>query len=295
MKLYQTVDGTMIGFYQETGGAVQCTSYRDVYEQKLVTKTREVPVEIPGYYEQVTITEPGYYKFERQYVQGHYERQMVWHPAYTVTRYREVPGHFEIMPYWFEEYSVTRYRTVPGYWEPYKVTRPADPVTGRIEVTYKQYRWIAEHVEEYEEIIPAGYKETRVWVETFTEEYQEIMPAGERETRVWVDGKYDDVEVWVLPKTTTEQVWHEPVIEYKTQEYQELEEVWVGREPVYEFVDPAQVGTYEVLDLIEAATGQIVYEDSIVIRNTLTGEELTTTARYLGMATRIDENEYVVP
>ena len=295
MKLYQTIDGTLIGFYKEKGGAVQALLYRDIYEQQMVTKTREEEVVVAGYYEQVTKTVPGHWEYERQYVQGHYERKMIWKPAYTVTRYREVPGHYEILPHWFEEYSITRYRTIPGYWEPYEVTRPADPVTGRIEVTYTQYRYIAEKVEEYEEVIPAGYKDSRVWVDTKTEPYEETIPAGESMGRVWIDGKYDDVEIWVLPKTTTEAVWHEPEIEYKTVEYQELEDVWVGREPVYEYIDPMYVQAFEVLELIEAPADRPDIEDSITIRNTETGEVLVTTATYIGLAQQIDENEYVVP
>lgn len=295
MKLYQTIDGTLIGFYQERGGAVQCVVYRDKYEQQLVTKTREEQVVVPGYYEQVEKIEPGHYKTERQYVQGHYERQMVWHPEYTVDRYREVPGHYEILPYWFEEYSVTRYRTVPGYWEPYEVTRPADPVTGRIEVTYTQYRWIDEHVEEYEEIIPAGFKDTRVWIDTYTERYDETIPAGEKETRVWVDGRYEDVDVWMPGTTSVEMVWVDSKIETRTVEYQELEDVWVGTEPVYEYIDPSQVQGFEVLELVPAPADRPDIEDTITIRNTETDEVLRTTATYLGVATRIGDNEYVVP
>lgn len=295
MKLYQTVDGTMIGFYQESGAAVQCTSYRDLYETQLVTKEKQEEVVVAGYYEQVQKTEPGHWKTERQYVQGHYEIKPYWFEEYSVQRYRTIPAHYEILPYWFEEYSVTRYRTVPGYWQAYEREIPPRGVYEESGPPYTWYRWIEEHIEEYEEVIPAGYKDTRVWVEEKVEPYEEIMPAGYKDTRVWVDGVYDDVEVWVPQRTTTEAVWHETVITMKTVEYQELDEVWVGREPIYEFVDPSQVTTFEVVALIPAEYGKIELEDSIVIRNTLTGEELTTTARYLGLAERIDENEYVVP
>lgn len=295
MKLYQTIDGTLIGFYKEKGGAVQAVLYRDIYEQQMVNKIRQEVTRTPGYFKTETITVPGYWKTERVYVQGHYEIQPYWFEEYSITRYREVPGHYEILQHWFEEYSITRYRTVPGYWEPYEVTRPADPVTGRIEVTYTQYRWIEEHVEEYEEVIPAGFKDTRVWVDTKTEPYEEIMPAGFKDTRVWVDGKFEDEEVWVKETTKIEQVWVDEVIERKDVPYQELEEVWVGREPVYEYIDPMQVQGYEVLELIEAPAGRPDIEDSITIRNTETGEVLTTTATYIGLAQQIDENEYVVP
>jgi len=251
MKLYQTIDGTLIGFYKEKGGPVQALQYRDIYEKKLVTRTRPVKV----------------------YVQGHYERQMVWHPAFSVTRYREVPGHYETQTeyvqghyerqnIWVPEYYVTRY-----YW------REAHPARGL------EAMWIP-----YQHLIPAGFKEQRVWVEgdyedvevwmpTYTEEYQEVIPAGERETRVWVEGKY-----------VTEQ-----------EEYKILEDVWVSMEPVYGYVDPMMVQGFEVLELIEAPADRPDIEDRITIRNTETGEVLTTTATYIGLGEQIDENEYVVP
>ena len=295
MKLYQTIDGTLIGFYKEMGGVVQAVLYRDIYEKQLVTKTREEEIEIPGYFEDVETTVPGYWDEVLIVTPGHYERQMVWHPEYSVTRYREVPGHYEIQPYWFEEYTITRYRTVPGYWEAYERDIPPRGLYEDTGPPYTWYRWIEEHVEEYEEVFPAGFKDTRVWVDTYTEEYEEIIPAGERETRVWV-AEYGTIkEVWIEPVTTTEKVWREPKIETKTIEYQELEDVWVGREPVYEYVDPMFVQAFEVLDLIEAPADRPDIEDSITIRNTETGEVLKTTATYIGLAEQIDENEYVVP
>jgi len=294
MRLYSTVDGDLIGFYREKGGAVQVESYRDVYEQQLVTKTRQVEVKTPGHWETLTIEVPGYWKTERQYVQGHYEIQPYWFEEHTITKYREVPGHIEIQPYWFEQYEVTRYRTVPGYWEAYERDIPPRGVSEQEGPPYTWYRWIEEHVEEYKETIPAGYKDTRVWVDTKYEPYEEIVPAGFSDTRVWVDGVYKDIEVWIIPRTKVETVWIEEKIEYKTEEYQELDEVWVGREPIYSFVNPAQVTTFEVIALVPAKYGQIAEEDLIVIRNTYTGEEIKTSARYLGIADRIDENEYVV-
>ncbi|KKL85800.1 hypothetical protein LCGC14_1951080, partial [marine sediment metagenome] len=42
MKLYQTIDGTLIGFYRERGGVVQASMYRDVYETVMVEKSEMV-------------------------------------------------------------------------------------------------------------------------------------------------------------------------------------------------------------------------------------------------------------
>lgn len=162
MKLYQTIDGTMIGFYQERGGEVQCTMYRDIYEQQLVKKTRKVYVKTPDKYETI---------------------------------------------------------------------------------------WAGEHCD----------IETRI-----------CYPAGW--VNIVVPGEWELVDqiFWVL------------------------EEVWVGREPVYEYLDPSEISGWEVNELIKAPADRPDLEDSIVITNTLTGEVLTTTATYIGLATRIDDNEYVV-
>ncbi len=185
MKLYQTIDGTLIGFYKEKGGAVQALLYRDIYESQMVTKYREEILTIPG-------------KYERQYI--------------------SVPGYF-----------VTRY-----YW------REAHPARGL------EAAWIP-----YQNWIEAGYKWQRVWIEPVTETVQ-------------------------VP-------------------YQVLEDVWVGREPVYEYVDPMFVQAFEVLELFESAGPGPEFEDVITIRITESGEVLRTTAKYIGLAEQIDENEYVVP
>lgn len=273
MKLYQTVDGTLIGFYQESGGAVQCTMYRDVFEQQMVTKERKEEIEVPGHYEVTTKIEPGYWTEKVIRTPGHYEPETKTWEAYTVKREREVLGHYEIQPVWYPEETVTKY-----YW------REAHPARGL------EAAWIP-----YHDVIPGYYKDKKVWVSTYTEEYEETIPAGEKTTFVWIPGYGTLRKVWVPSETIEEKVWVEAKMETKTVEYQELEEVWVGREPVYSYMDPSQIVNWEVDELVPAPADRPELEDKIVITNTLTGESLTTTARYLGLATRIDENEYVVP
>ena len=113
--------------------------------------------------------------------------------------------------------------------------------------------------------------------------------------RVWVEGHYDTEKFWVPETTKEEQVWVPPEIEIVNVPYQEFEKVWVGREPVYEYIDPMFTQAYEVLELIEGPEDQPWLEDIITIQNTETGEVLRTTATYIGLAQQIDENEYVVP
>lgn len=273
MKLYQTIDGTMIGFYRERGGEVQAVLYEDVYEPRLVTYTRDEPIIIPGKFVIDVTTIEAHWLAERVYVQGHTERQMVWFDEYEVTRYREVPGGYEIQNIWVPAYYVTRY-----YW------REAHPARGL------EAMWIP-----YEHLIPAGFKDQRVWIPAHTEAYQEVIPAGEKESRVWVEGKYVTERTWVPEQQTSERVWIPPVKDTITITYQVMEEVYVGRVPVYQYVDESQVRLFEVLELVEADPAMAGAEDTIVIRNMLTGEELKTSATYLGVATRVAENEYVLP
>lgn len=252
---------------------MQALLYRDVYEQKWVTKTRQEEITVPGYYRVDVVTIAGHWKEQRVYVQGKYEIKPVWFDEYSITRYREVPGHYEIQAVWFDEYYVTKY-----YW------REAHPARGL------KAAWIP-----YQEVVPAGYSDTRVWVDTYTEEYQEIMPAGFKDTRVWIEGKYVTEKIWVPEQKISKRVWVPAEKNFITVEYKELENVWMGREPVYEFVDESQVRLFEVVELIETPAGAPAGEDAIVIRNMLTGEELTTTGRYMGLATKIADNEFVVP
>jgi len=273
MKLYQTIDGTLIGFYRERGGAVQCTIYRDKYEMQLVTKQRDKVVYVPGYFEEVEKTEPGYWEDKLIMTPGHYEPETKTWEEHTETRYREVPGHYEIQQVWFPEETVTKY-----YW------REAHPARGL------EAAWIP-----YDEVVPGYFKDQKVWIDTHTEEYQEIIPAGEKTAYIWIAGYGTMKRVWTDPVTTKTKVWIEPTTERVSEDYQVLEEVMVGREPVYEYVDPSQVQGWEVVELVPGPADRPDIEDSIKIRNTDTGEVLTTTARYIGLAERIDENEYVVP
>lgn len=361
MKLYQTIDGTLIGFYQERGGEVQAVMYRDVYETVMVEKSETITKVSPddwrllkwwkpAHWEMRTYTIPEHEEYQPVIIEEHWEYKTWTEPAhwgtreywlepYIEIRYREVPGHTETQWVWFEEYSVTRYREVPGHYETkniwvpgYYVTRyywrEASPARGL------EAAWIP-----YEHWIEAGYKDQRVWIETFTEEYEEIIPAGEKESRVWVETYHEPFEVeipgawqtrrqWIPEVTRTTKQWvpmHEEVrlvtvpettetrtewveleelhrqvnyggkVTYETRTWLEPEEVWIGYEPVYEYVDESKVRLFEVLELLPGAAPGPDYEDVITLRNMANGEELKTTATYMGMATRIADNEFIVP
>ena len=361
MKLYQTIDGTLIGFYRERGGEVQALMYRDVYETRMVIKDVEQWVWFESTFVSKSLFLPGHYvdtMFERD---GYYERRAVRIPARQVRRLVEVngyyetrlvqePGGYEQKMVWFDEYSVTRYREVPAHWETGSEYVPAHYETQNIWVPgyyVTRYYWREAHPARgleaawipYDHWIEAGYKDQRVWVEgdyqdvpvwvlADTEEYQEIFPAGEKLTRVWVEGEWSLKVFWVdatweyktvtIPETWgSETIWIEPISEmrkvwipdkyvdvstgerghygWKTVQVRVVEEVWIGYEPVYEYVDESKVRLFEVLELLEGAAPGPDYEDVITLRNMANGEELKTTATYLGLATKIADNEFVVP
>lgn len=361
MKLYQTIDGTLIGFYRERGGEVQALMYRDVYETVMVEKSEMVftfgkpnlkleQIWREGHWVQRVFTIPEHEEYQPVIIEEHWEYKTWTEPAhwgtreywlepYVEIRYREVPGHTETQWVWSEEYSVTRYREVPGHYETqniwvpgYYVTRyywrEASPARGLeaawipyqhwIEDGYKDQRvWVDTYTEEYEEIIPAGEKESRVWVETYQESYEFEVPGAWQDRRVWFPEVTRTTKTWVpmheevilvtVPETTeSRRVWEagrviEVWVDYGTKDswekrtWFEPEQVWVGYEPVYEYVDESKVRLFEVLELLPGAAPGPDYEDVITIRNMATGEELRTTATYLGLATRVADNEFVVP
>lgn len=295
MKLYQTIDGTMIGFYNERGGEVQCVMYRDLYEARKVIKYREekiwikstqdtVMILLPGFWDERRVETPGRFEDRAVRIPEHEEEKLVEIPGFYERRLVQLPGKYEIKPVWFEEYYVTKY-----YW------REAHPARGL------EAAWIP-----YQELVPAGYSDTRVWVE------------GEWRTKVvWVDATWEYQMVTVPEAWGTETIWIEPVSRtrkiwvpskyvsvligepgrYETRivEYTVTEEVWIGYEPVYSYVDQTQGTLFEVLELYPGAAPGPDFEDVITIRNRLTGEELRTSAKYIGMGTKVDENEFVVP
>jgi len=361
MRLYQTIEGMMIGFFEERGDEVRLVMAQDLYEKQLVTKTKEtsvwiestfvskliwipgkwrirtierdgywekkavmipahkrwVKVEVPGawqkehykipghyiykqkafdaYYETKTRDVPGYFDTKKEYVQGHYEIQNIWVPAYYVTRY-----------YWQEPHPV---RGLVGMWKPYQLLIPAGYKDQRvwIEGKYEDVKtWVEPTPETYLELVPAGTKQVSIWI---PEEWRTRAVWVENTTvdkLVYFPAAWGSKEVWIEPFSQTEKIWVPGKNEwfdygqkghwkYSIVEYTEFVDVWVGYKPIYEFVDPTDPQTFQVVRLVPAPVGQIDIEDKIVVRNTLTGEEITTTARYLGMAERIAENEFVVP
>jgi len=361
MQLYQTIDGTLIGFYMELGGEVRALMYRDVYEKKLVTNFKMEQVWVPSTLKKWAKYIPGFYDLRPLVIAGYWEDRRTWLPAYTEWQTVKVPGryerqtvyvagHYEIKETPFAAYYETTYKDVPGYFE-----TNTEYVAGHYEIQniyvpayyVTRFYWQEPHParglegmwKPYQFKIEAGYKDQRVWIagdyediETWipatTEKIVTLVPAGVKKTKVWVDGVWRTKVVWVdttwVDKLVTipagwgkKAFWVEPVDKmvkvwvpdqhltwttgmkghYETKKvyYTEVVDVWVGYEPVYELVDEEAQQTFQVVELVKAPVDVAGAEDKIVIRNTLTGDELTTTAKYLGFATRVGDNEFVVP
>jgi len=264
-------------------------------------------------------TVPAHYETETQYIQGHYETQEIWIPEHEEQHFVEVPGfyelrkvqepgHYERQNIWVPEYYVTRY-----YW------REAHPARGL------EAAWIP-----YQHLIPAGYKEQRVWVEGIwvdkeywvdaTWEYQTVVVQGQyRDHRVWVDGNFEDVNVWIPERTET--------VTTIVPEHKEMQEIWVGayvkhivakrpdktimvettwwewedveqQEPIFGYADVPYTENLEMIDHIKGPVMVIAGEpehDTLKIKIVPTGDEYVTEADFIGCATRIGENEYVLP
>lgn len=295
MKLYQTIDGTMIGFYKERGGEVQAMMYRDVYETVMVKKSERV----------LTVSPPDQ-RLERYWIEGHWETGEYYVPEHKEYQLVVIEEHWEYKT-WTEEahWGTREYWLEPHVEIRYRFVGTSEQRAGRAGWEMVDDEWVFVGTSEqragragwesYEELIPGVWQERRIW-----------FPEVTRTTKTWVP-MHEELQLVTVPETTeVRRVWI-PIREmhrwidygsketWSTRTWFEPEEVWVGYEPVYEFMDENQVRLFEVVALTTAVPGIYGDEDSIVIRNRMTGEELTTTARYLGLAERIADNEFVVP
>jgi len=295
MKVYQLRDGTMVGFYQEAGAELTVQYFEDVWEKQMVWETITEVVMVP-------VPKPGY-----------------WLPAHTETMSREylIPEHTEyqlvvIEEHWeYKEWKEAAHWGTREYWlEPsieiqYRFVGTEEQRAGRLGWAEEEGEWTFVGTEEqregragwesYEVEVPGFWEERRIWFPDVTRTTKTWVPMHEELRLVTVPDKYEIVtEEVLIPERWTGMRW---VDEPRTQEKEvwHFEDVFVGRLPVYSLVDPAQATMFTVEELIKAPVDEIGVEDVVTIRNVLTGEVLRTTARYLGMATRLDDNEYVVP
>lgn len=295
MKVYQLYDGTLVGFYQEAGFELEVQYYEDIYEEKIVWETITdvimVPVEVPGYF----LPEHWETESRRYLIPEHKEYQYVIIEAHWEYKTWTEEAHWGTREYWLEPHIEIRYRFV-GTEEQRAGRYGWEQVDGEWEfVGTEEQRAGRAGWESYEVEIPGCWEDRRVWFPEVTRTTKTWVPMHEelqlvtvpdayevREEKVFYPSKWIPAYTEMRPKTVEREIWH-------------TENVFIARMPVYSAVDPSQATMFTVEELLPAPVDVPYAEDIVTIKNVLTGDVLRTTADYIGMATRIDDDEFVVP
>lgn len=284
-------------------------------EGHYTTRQFNVPEKEETYLREV----PGHYETERQYIQGHYETQEIWIPEHEEDVLVEIPGYYESRTVQEPGQWVETRVLKAGYWEDALVTRPADPATGRLEISYWDKRWIPERWYTRKVWEEGRTRLIKFWVDTTWEMQTVTVPGGFRDHRVWIEGEYKDVELWV--PTTMEQVT------VLIPEHTESREVWVPayvkhisikrpdktvlvettwwdwedkefQEPIFGYADAPHTDNLELVSFVKGPEMVLIGEpepDTLKIKIVPTGDTYQTDAEFLGCAMRIGDNEYVLP
>jgi len=219
---------------------------------------------VPGHYEDVTTTVP-----------AHWGTREYWLEPHTEIRYRFVGtseqragrAGWEVVDGEYVFVGTSEQRAGRAGWESYEVEIPGCWEERRVyfpETTRTMKTWIDEYAEHYKVTIPE---------ETVTREEEVYYPAVLLPPHV----VYDDVMV--------ESTWRE----WEEQEFQE---------PIFGYADLPYTENLELVAHTRAPVMVIVGEtehDKLKIKVVATGEEFVIDADYVGCATRIGDNEFVIP
>jgi len=300
-----------------------------VYEKyRLPDTTTTVFIDNPGHWEDKGYWVPattksatkviaGYWDTKKVYVQGHYETQEIWIPAHDVMAFVTVPGHYEDRKEQLKGQYVIIQKSYEGFFVTSVYWQEAHPARGLLG------KWV-----EYEKWVPPGYTELKVWEEGLwitnsvwveaTTEYQTVtIPGQYTDHRVWVDGKYKLEHFWVPPRK------EDYLIDVPG--FTEMRKVWI---PWFiksmditvpgEMVKKSHLVTHKVSvtvtvpifgykgendqwDMIEKQHGPVLVlagpweGDKLTIRSVETGEVFKVEAKWVGLAERTADNEYVIP
>lgn len=202
---------------------------------------------------------PGHFETQSDYIQGHYETREIWIPEHEEDVLVEVPGYYEWIPVTEPGKWVTKTQWVEGHWETYTAVRPADPATGRKEMTYEDKRWV-EGYEYSRKVWEEGRTRLiKFWVDPTWEMQAVTVPGQYRDHRVWIEGHIGDVEVWipdqykpvtkVIPEHTVTTIVAIPVTVERQNYWQEAyEKCWMVT-PDQNVVDEAGMLLYPLDDL----------------------------------------------
>jgi len=295
MKVYDIFDSGWLGVYQERAVVVFISDVRTVIESQWIC-------------EMVTerYQEPDQYKTHEKWIPKHTKIIEVWIPETTEVRSRVVPGYYK------DETALT-----PAHWgtrlvwlEPhieiqYKFVGTSEQRAGRAgwEEVDGEYVFVGTSAQRagragwksYEVEIPGEWvdrriwfpdvrRTTKVWVPESSETYEVVVPGYMKEVSIVEPGRRVEYPVYYEGKWVTKE---HLVCGWKNVEVQQ---------PVYSYYYPEY--EYEVLDIKKGPVMVIAGPpegDKITLRTPVSKLEVNVEGHYLGVATKIDDNRYVLP
>lgn len=295
MQVFFRPGGPFLGFYRELGSPVRIVRTRKVVKRVQVWHTEDIPtviegelvhtsLPIEGHYETRSFLVPEQQVQKSRIVEEHYEEKMVTEPAHWGTR-----------EYWLEPHIEIRYRFV-GTEEQRAGRAGWEQVEGEwVFVGTAEQRAGRAGWEAYEVEIPGCWVERRIWFPEVTrmqkvlvrehlEYYTETIPEHEETREVWVDAYVKHIAVRRPDKTvmvkTTWWDWEEKEVD----------------DPVYAYANYPDTDYLKLLSHTRGAVWPPAEAwDTLEIKILATGDVYTTSAEYIGFATRIGENEFVIP
>lgn len=283
-----------LGLYQERGSVVRIKRVEKTVEKKRVFHTEIIESEVPVWH-------PGTWVF----IPGHYQDKTYFVPETTVTKTRIVTGHYEertettlahwgTREYWLEPHIEIEYRFV-GTSEQRSGRAGWELVEGEyVFVGTEEQRSGRAGWESYEVEIPGCWQERRIWFPDVTRTLKTWVPDIEEEYEEVVPEHYETRNVWIEP-------WDKFMPQYMTMEKKMVEHTWATWEevevdqPVYEYIFEEFPEKYELIGVDRGVVWPEEFvKDTLTVRNLETGLQYDWQGEYLGLATRINANEYVV-
>lgn len=295
MKLFKIIEGAYLGFYKERGGTVFISGYRTAKTREWVCEMVTEEYKEPDKEQFVREWVPEHQLVVHTLVEGHYETKTRVVPEHYEKKTETVPSHYGTREYWIVPRIETRYRFV-GTEEQRAGRYGWELVAGEsVFVGTEEQRGGRAGWESYEVEIPGYYEDRRVWFHETTRTYDVLVPEHVEEYKDWIPRHYVQVD------TTIEGYWWE---EWKyipgetvTKEHEVCH--WVDVEvdqPIYSYY-----GEYDEYDLIGRERGPAYVivgppeGDKLKLRIIESGDIIEVEAEYLGIGTRTDDNEYVLP
>jgi len=295
MKVYLMKGNQFMGFYQELGSTVEIVGTRKVVKTVEVKHTEMVEEKMPDEYYTYEMFYPEHKALRETIVEGHYETRTRLVPAHYEDRTVTEPAHWGTREYWLEPTIEIRYRFV-GTAEQRAGRAGWELVDGEyVFVGTAEQRAGRAGWESYEVEIPGVWQERRIWFPDVTRTYKVLVPEHEEEYQEWVPTHYETLEYTIPAGSRIEEG-------VRVGETKMVERTWVTYEdvavddPIFGYIFYPEQEKYELIateqSYLRIAGPQV---DFITIRDLQTGRTYDWEGEFLGYATRIGENQYVVP